>query len=147
MVFNGAFIYSRVKFGANVIEQSDNRPLQGQSPYIINAGINYNDNIKNTQINLLFNVIGKRIYAVGNNIAAGYPDWYEMPRNVLDLTFSKEVYKNIIIKGGITDILNNKNLILQDGNKDGKFNSSSDQTIQSFSPGRVYALGVVYTIR
>lgn len=147
LVFNGAFIYSRVKFGANVIEQSDNRPLQGQSPYIINAGINYNDNVKNTQINLLFNVIGKRIYAVGNNIAAGYPDWYEMPRNVLDLTFSKEVYKNIIIKGGITDILNNKNLILQDGNKDGEFNSSSDQTIQSFSPGRMYALGVVYTLR
>ena len=147
LVFNGAFIYSRVKFGANVIEQSDNRPLQGQSPYIINAGINYNDNLKNTQINLLFNVIGKRIYAVGNNIAAGYPDWYEMPRNVLDLTFSKEVYKNLIVKGGITDILNNKNLILQDGNKDGNFDSASDQTIQSFSPGRVYSLGVVYTIR
>lgn len=147
LVFNGAFIYSRVKFGANVIEQSDNRPLQGQSPYIINAGINYNDSKNNTQINLLFNVIGKRIYAVGNNIAAGYPDWYEMPRNVLDLTFSKEVYKNFILKGGITDILNNKNLILQDGNKDGEFNSSSDQVIQSFSPGRVYALGVVYTVR
>ncbi len=147
LVFNGAFIYSRVKFGSTVIEQSDNRPLQGQSPYIINAGINYNDTKNNTQINLLFNVIGKRIYAVGNNIAAGYPDWYEMPRNVLDLTFSKEVYKNLIIKGGITDILNNNNVILQDGNKDGNFDSTSDQTIQSFSPGRVYSIGFVYTIR
>lgn len=147
LVFNGAFIYSRVKFNANTINQSDNRPLQGQSPYIINAGINYNDTKKNTQISLLFNVIGKRIYAVGNSFAAGYPDWYEMPRNVLDLTFSKEVYKNLIIKGGITDILNNKNLILQDGNRDGSFNSDSDQTIQSYSPGRVYSLGVVYTIR
>ncbi len=147
LVFNGAFIYSRVKFDANTINQSDNRPLQGQSPYIINAGINYNDTKNNTQVSLLFNVIGKRIYAVGNSFAAGYPDWYEMPRNVLDLTFSKEVYKNLIVKGGITDILNNKNLILQDGNKDSNFDSSADQTIQSFSPGRVYSLGVVYTIR
>jgi outer membrane receptor for ferrienterochelin and colicin len=147
LVFNGAFIYSRVKFNANTINQSDNRPLQGQSPYIINAGISYNDNKNNTQVSLLFNVIGKRIYAVGNSFAAGYPDWYEMPRNILDLTFSKEVYKNLIVKGGITDILNNKNLILQDGNKDNNFDSASDQTIQSFSPGRVYSLGVVYTIR
>jgi TonB-dependent receptor len=147
LVFNGAFIYSRVKFNANTINQSDNRPLQGQSPYIINAGINYNDNKNNTQVSILFNVIGKRIFAVGNSFAAGYPDWYEMPRNVLDLTFSKEVYKNLIVKGGITDILNNKNLILQDGNKDSNFDSSADQTIQSFSPGRVYSLGVVYTIR
>jgi outer membrane receptor for ferrienterochelin and colicin len=147
LVFNGAFIYSRVKFSANTINQSDNRPLQGQSPYIINAGINYNDNKNNTQVSLLFNVIGKRIFAVGNSFAAGYPDWYEMPRNILDLTFSKEVYKNLIVKGGITDILNNKNLILQDGNKDSNFDSASDQTIQSFSPGRVYSLGVVYTIR
>ena len=147
VVFNGAFIYSRVKYSSTAINQSDNRPLQGQSPYIINAGLNYNDNKKNTQISLLFNVIGKRIYAVGNSFAAGYPDWYEMPRNVLDLTFSKEVYKNLILKGGITDILNNKNLILQDGNRDGNFDINSDQTIQSFSPGRVYSLGVVYTIR
>ncbi|MCU0469654.1 MAG: TonB-dependent receptor [Arcicella sp.] len=147
LVFNGAFIYSRVKFNDNTINQSDNRPLQGQSPFIINAGINYNDTKKNTQVSLLFNVIGKRIYAVGNSFAAGYPDWYEMPRNVLDLTFSKEVHKNVILKGGITDILNNKNYILQDGNRDANFDSASDQIIQSFAPGRVYSLGVVYTLR
>jgi outer membrane receptor protein involved in Fe transport len=147
VVFNGAFIYSRVKFNENTINQSDNRPLQGQSPYIINAGLNYNDTKKNVQVSLLFNVIGKRIYAVGNSFAAGYPDWYEMPRNVLDITFSKEIHKNILLKGGITDILNNQNYILQDGNRDNEFNSSSDQIIQSFAPGRVYALGVAYTIR
>lgn len=148
LVFNGAFIYSRVSLGAVTgANQSDNRPLQGQSPYIINAGINYNNQKKNTQVSLLYNVIGKRIYAVGNTYAAGYPDWYEMPRNVLDLTFSKEVLKNFIIKGGITDILNQKSLILQDGNHDGTFDSNTDQVIQSFVPGRVYSLGIVYTLR
>ncbi len=147
LVFNGAFIYSRVKLGAASQNQSDNRPLQGQSPYIINAGINYNDAKKNTQISLLFNVIGKRIYAVGNSFAAGYPDWYEMPRNVVDFTFSKEIAKNLMLKGGITDILNQRNLIIQDGNKDNTFDSNVDQIIQSYSPGRTYSLGVVYTLR
>ena len=35
VVFNGAFIYSRVNYSSTAINQSDNRPLQGQSPYII----------------------------------------------------------------------------------------------------------------
>ncbi|MDH4461685.1 MAG: TonB-dependent receptor, partial [Flectobacillus sp.] len=141
LVFNGAFIYSRVSLGTVGADQSDNRPLQGQSPYIINTGINYNDTKKNTQISLLYNVIGKRIYAVGNTFAAGYPDWYEMPRNVLDLTFSHELRKNLIVKGGITDILNQKNRIIQESSA-----SFGDQTIQSFTPGSVYSLGLVYTL-
>lgn len=141
LVFNGAFIYSRVSLGSAGADQSDNRPLQGQSPYIINTGINYNDTKKNTQISLLYNVIGKRIYAVGNTFAAGYPDWYEMPRNVLDLTFSHEIHKNLIVKGGITDILNQKNRIIQESSA-----SFGDQIIQSYTPGSVYSLGLVYTL-
>ena len=139
LVFNGAFIYSRVNLGAAGAGQSDNRPLQGQSPYIMNAGINYNDTKKNTQVSLLYNVIGKRIYAVGNTYGGGYPDWYEMPRHVIDLTFSKEIHKNLLVKGGITDILNQKNRIVQQS-------ASGDQVIQSYTPGSVYSLGLVYTL-
>ena len=146
VVFNAAFIASKVTLGATTgANQSDNRPLQGQSPYIVNASYNYNDTQKGLQLNLSFNVIGKRIYAVGNNYGYAYPDWYEMPRNVVDFTFSKKVYKNIQIKGGVSDILNNNNIVLQDGNQDGNFDSSKDQVIQSYSPGRVYSLGLIFT--
>ncbi len=148
LFFNTTLIYSRVKLSSDIAAtQSDNRPLQGQSPYVINAGLNYNDVKAKTQVNLLFNVIGKRIYAVGNNFGALYPDWYEMPRNVLDLNFSKGFGKNLIIKGGITDILNQNALILQDGNQDKNYQSNIDQTIQSYRPGSVYSLGVVYTFQ
>lgn len=148
LIFNAAFIYSRVKIKENIAAtQSDNRPLQGQSPYIINGGINYNNQKTKLQINLLYNIIGKRIYAVGNNFGTPYPDWYEMPRNVLDLTFSKGVTKNLLIKGGITDLLNQKFLILQDGNQDAVFDAGKDQIIQSYKPGSVYSLGLVYTFQ
>ncbi len=148
LVFNAAFIYSRVKLNSTIAStQSDNRPLQGQSPYIINAGINYNDTKKNLQINLLYNIIGRRIYAVGNNYGYAYPDWYEMPRNVLDLTFSKGIGKKFLLKGGVTDLLNQQNIILQDGNQDQVFDKSKDQIIQSYRPGRVVSLGVAYTIK
>jgi outer membrane receptor for ferrienterochelin and colicin len=117
--------------------------LQGQTPYIINAGLNYNDSKRGLQLNFNYNVIGKRIFAVGNNFGAPYPDWYEMPRNVIDFNFSKEITKSIMIKGGITDLLNQDNYILQDGNRDNTFDKSKDQTIQSYMPGRVISLGVV----
>lgn len=146
LVFNGAYIVSKVKLGANSgANQSDNRPLQGQSPYILNASYNYNDTKNGLQVNLSYNIIGKRIYAVGNNYGYNYPDWYEMPRNIIDLTFSKRLSSNIQLKGGVSDILNNKNRVLQDGNQDGRFDVNTDQTIQSFSPGRVYSLGVIFT--
>jgi TonB-dependent receptor len=141
LVFNGAFIYSRVDLGDKAEGQSNNRPLQGQSPYIMNAGINYNDTKKNTQVSLLYNVIGKRIYSVGYNLAGvAYPDWYEMPRHVIDLTFSKEVHKNILIKGGVTDILNSSNRVVQ------ILDGGAEQLIQSYKPGSVYSLGLVYTL-
>jgi len=144
LVFNATYIFSQVKLDPSIAAtQSDNRPLQGQSPYIINAGLNYNDAKRGLQLNFNYNVIGKRIFAVGNNFPAPYPDWYEMPRNVIDFNFSKEISKTIMIKGGVTDLLNQDNYILQDGNKDNNFDKGNDQIIQSFTPGRVISLGVV----
>ncbi|MHA8050473.1 TonB-dependent receptor domain-containing protein [Aquirufa sp. ROCK-SH2] len=146
LVFNAAYILSKVKLNQSTSSnQSDNRPLQGQSPYILNASWNYNDAQKGLQVNLSFNVIGKRIYAVGNNYGYNYPDWYEMPRSILDLTFSKKIAKNVLIKGGISDLLNQQNYVLQDGNQDGKFDRVEDQVIQSYYPGRVYSLGLIFT--
>jgi len=144
LVFNATYIYSRVKLDPSIAAtQSDNRPLQGQSPFILNAGLNYNDTKRGLQLNFNYNVIGKRIFAVGNNFPAFYPDWYEMPRNVIDFNFSKEISKTVMIKGGVTDLLNQDNYILQDGNKDNNFVKGNDQIIQSFTPGRVISLGVV----
>jgi len=144
LVFNATYIFSRVKLDPSIAAtQSDNRPLQGQSPFILNAGLNYNDSKRGLQLNVNYNVIGKRIFAVGNNFPAFYPDWYEMPRNVIDFNFSKEISKAIMIKGGVTDLLNQDNYILQDGNKDNSFEKGKDQIIQSYVPGRVFSLGLV----
>jgi len=144
LVFNGTYIFSRVKLDpAIAATQSNDRPLQGQSPYIINAGVNYNDSKRGLQVNFNYNVIGKRIFAVGNNFGSPYPDWYEMPRNVIDFNFSKEITKTIMIKGGVTDLLNQDNYILQDGNQDNNFDKGRDQIIQSYVPGRVISLGIV----
>lgn len=97
LLFNAALIFSRIKLGTLGLGQSDDRPLQGQSPYIVNVGLNYNNPKSDFQVNVLYNVIGRRIFAAGFE---GYPDIYEMPRNVLDLTFSKAIGARWTVKGG-----------------------------------------------
>jgi hypothetical protein len=95
------------------------------------------------QVNLLYNVIGKRIFAVGFD---GYPDLYEMPRNVIDLTINKELTSKISVKLGVSDALNAAANILQDGNNDKKWNVKNDQIIQSYRPGRLAQVGISYKI-
>ncbi len=105
-VLNASLIKSQVKFNENYLLRD--RPLEGQSPFIVNAALFY-QNEKGLMVSLLYNVIGKRISAVGipsPNEWDDTPNIYEMPRNVLDLTFSKMIGKKIEIKGGIRDILN-----------------------------------------
>lgn len=88
-------------------------------------------------------MIGKRIFAVGFE---GYPDLYEMPRNVIDITASKDLSPRLTIKAGISDLLNQPGRILQDGNQDQKWNPKNDQIIQQFAPGRLVQLGLSYKI-
>jgi hypothetical protein len=66
-----------------------------------------------------------------------------MPRNVIDFSFSKQLTKAIMLKGGVSDILNQGNTILQDGNQDQVFDRNQDQTIQNYAPGRVASLGLI----
>ena len=63
------------------VQSSDERPLEGQSPYVINAGLSFEPAEGKVGATLLYNVVGKRITEVG---ALGAPDYVEMPRHRLD---------------------------------------------------------------
>jgi TonB-dependent receptor len=139
--FNTALIASTVDLGAKSVGQNNNRPMQGQAPYIVNGGLHYEDFDKGIQVSAMYNVIGRRILFVGYE---GYPDIYVMPRQVLDLNVTKTFFEKLQVRLGISDILNMSNLLLQDGNQDGKFDRNKDQIIQSFNPGVLYSVGVNY---
>ena len=87
---NLAYIKSNVEVStktANGEELKVERPMQGQSPYILNGGLNYSHPTYNFSTTLVYNRIGERIAAVGNG---EIPDMYEAPRNVLDFSISKK---------------------------------------------------------
>ncbi|MBW6460227.1 MAG: TonB-dependent receptor [Bacteroidales bacterium] len=143
LLFNAAFIYSQVELGAAALGQSiSSRPMYGQSPYIVNAGLYFNDPITTFNIVLLYNVIGKRIYIVGYE---DYPDIYEMPRNLLDMTVTKNFGEHWEVKFGISNILAAPSYLIQDGNQDGIFDPKTDQVIQSYIDPRNYSIGITYS--
>ena len=69
--------------------------MQGQSPYLINAGFFYQHADSGWNAALLYNRIGKRIIGVGRSLGTAdnevrVPDSYEMPRNAVDLSVSEK---------------------------------------------------------
>lgn len=70
------------------VQKSNERPLEGQSPYVANAGLFYTSGNGRTSAAVLYNIFGKRLYRVG---LLDYPDIYERPRGTLDLTFSHKL--------------------------------------------------------
>jgi TonB-dependent receptor len=150
VTFNAALINSKVNMKTeDAVYQAKERAMQGQSPYIVNAGLNYSDLQKGIQVNVAYNIYGKRIFAIGDyNAQSGVsrnPSQYEMPRHQLDLTVSKDLGNKFNVKLGIQDILNQKYQLIQDSDSNEKI-SSFDDTIQNFKPGQYVTLGITYKI-
>ena len=84
---NFSYIYSRIKLEPNsddiMIKElsTTNRPMQGQSPYVININMGYDNLNTGRSILLVYNEFGKRITALGSY---GAPDYYEYPFRKLD---------------------------------------------------------------
>ena len=103
---NAAYIYSRVKTTTSTL--SIDRPLQGQSPYLINLALMYDLPAQGLTATALFNQVGERIYLVGDiSAGSGSPDIYEAPRPILDFQVSKKMLKG---KGefrlNVSDVIN-----------------------------------------
>lgn len=147
---NCSFIKSEVTLDRVLYpNNNDNRPLQGQSPYLFNGGLQYSSD--NWNFNALYNRIGRRINIVGfgkfvNNIyQPDYLDIYENPRDMVDLQISKRfASKKAEIKLNIGDLLNQKRVLYQDFNNDKKFSAKDDQVISSFQFGTSYSLSFSY---
>ena len=141
-VFNAAYIYS-ILYLPNLTSLNHTSQLQGQSPYIVNAGLFYQNDSIGFQASLLYNVFGPRIYAIGNQ---NYPNIGEMPRHSLDLTLSYTVLKKLTFVFAIQDILGQSSRLVLDIDRNGKFDDSKglDRAIRSYTTHRYYSLGVKF---
>ena len=149
--FNGALIKSRVAFEKG--SKEEDRPMQGQSPYLINTGFFYKNEPLKLDIALLYNRIGKRIIGVGRSDGssaheenARVPHSYEMPRNVIDLSVAKKFGKHWEVKLNVRDILAEKVYYKQfakvtypDGSQ-----KEIEEVSRCYKPGQNIGLQAVY---
>ena len=81
---------------------ADTRDLQGQSPYLLNASLAYDNADRGTSLGVFFNVAGRRLSRVGQPL----PDVYEAPSPQLDLTASQAFFGAFTLKASAKNILN-----------------------------------------
>jgi outer membrane receptor protein involved in Fe transport len=138
---NASYIDSKVT-GVGI-----DRPLQGQSPYLINAGLQYFSPKSQITFTSVYNRVGQRIFLVGYQ---GYPDIYENARDVLDFQISKRVLKSQAeIKINVGDIFNQNTVFYQ--NNVGTTNQAYqgegvDRLINSYRLGSNVSLSFSYNL-
>jgi TonB-dependent receptor len=116
------FSYIKSDVDVSKLNNVDPRPLQGQSPIIINAGIQYIDRKYDFGVSISYNYVGKRIIIVGNT---DEPNIWENPRHVIDLQLSKTFKEKFEVKLNVRDALAQNLIYYQDINKNGKLDKSS----------------------
>jgi TonB-dependent receptor len=116
------------------------RPLQGQSPYIINAGIYYSAP-KDVNFSLSYNLVGQRI-AIAGSIQE--PSVWENGRNVIDFQISKMFKKKLELKLNVKDLLAQDLIYFQDINKNKKYDKGTDSAWQEITFGQTVSMSLKY---
>jgi outer membrane receptor protein involved in Fe transport len=111
---------------------NDNRPMMGQSDYVVNLALGYDDLKRGTSARLLFNTFGERISQVG---AYGVPDTYEQPFSKLDASVNQKVSANWSAKFNATNLLDSDVEFL-----------TGESTFINYRVGRTFALGLTYSL-
>jgi hypothetical protein len=137
---NFSYIFNRVQ-GLNI-----DRPMQGQSPYLINVGLQYDLEKAGLSTTVLFNQIGRRILFVGNlqqSTGVGVPEIWENPRALLDFQIAKKLLRQKgEIRLNISDIINQHSYFYHDLDGNKKFSRDSKDAI---AVDRVYGSNVSLT--
>jgi hypothetical protein len=143
---NGAWIHSRVHFPYKALSPEPDRPMQGQSPYILNASLFYQSPRYQFSASLLYNRIGQRIVGLGKTISQSQgislPNSYELPRDVIDLSLSKTLGESFEVRLSLKDILSQDVRFLQFPRFQGE---ERQQVTKRYNPGQTISIGIAYT--
>ena len=152
LYFNYSQIQSSVPLSSGTVaileengQNTSNRPLQGQPEYIINAGINYDNDEYKFYAGLFYNVTGPFLYSVGSPAidesgrTIGFlPDIYEQPAPSLDFNLTQGITDNwrITFRG--------KNLLNPLVQRTQTFNGT-EYSYQSYTKGWDVSLNASYS--
>lgn len=146
---NASYIYSELtmsdsEYNRRVLAARDGesidkeRELQGQSPYLINAGFDYDNENAGFQAGLFYNVQGKALEVVGTGVI---PDVYSKPFHSLNFTINKKFGEN---KRSTIDLKIN-NILGSDRESVYESYQANDLIYSQRQPGTEFSLGYSYS--
>jgi len=146
VVTNLTLAHSKVELqedAGNFILTNPSRPLVNQAPWVVNAALNY-ENEMGTNGRIIYNVSGKTLDRAG---VEGLPDSYQQPMHSLDFAISQKFLDHWSVRFQVQNILNSWRVVTmgkkpQDIDGDG----TDDNIVQKFRNGTVFGLGFGYEL-
>lgn len=130
VVLNGAWFKSNVKVPPLDIpgfRGPRERPLQGQSPYLLNASLNYENAATGTKVSVSYNRAGDNIYGVGSNKGEmSDADVIMKARDLMDITWRQRINETFSISAGVQNIFNAPVLLYQDWKNNYRYDPYTD---------------------
>lgn len=119
-----------------VNNQPSTRDLQGQSPYLVNLNLQYDNPESGTSAGVFYSVFGERLSVVSSG---SIPDVYTQPRPSLTASFSQGVFEHWTVELKAENLLNSRR------RKTYSFRGQ-DFPYQTYRAGRSFTLGISYGI-
>ncbi|HEY0246151.1 MAG TPA: TonB-dependent receptor, partial [Mucilaginibacter sp.] len=125
-----------------VAEESGSRPMVGQAPYVINAGLLQTAYNNKLSLNILYNRVGARLFRARGAV---FPAIYENARDVLDFQIGYKVMKNKgEFKLNASDLLN-QNTLFYYKESTRQYDISRGSTISRYKTGSTFTLSYAYS--
>jgi TonB-dependent receptor len=113
------------------------RAMFGQAPYVINAMLSYTLEKMGLAASISYNVQGPKLVITGTYDRS---DIYELPRNIIDIKFTKKLGKYLTASFRIRDLLNTS------VRRAYKFPSAGWLDFDKYTYGTTYLLGISYNL-
>ncbi|MDZ4699211.1 MAG: TonB-dependent receptor [Rhodothermales bacterium] len=117
-------------------EAATSRPLEGQSPFVVNFDLTYQKPEWGSIASIYYNAFGDRLRVVSEGAA---PDIYERARGTVDIIYSQRIWRSVSLKFAV------KNITDSDATLSQSF-KDIDYVYQQFEAGRTYSLSFTYKV-
>ena len=116
------------------VNADDTRPLQGQSPYILNLNAGYENPNTGTNVNVFFNRFGDRL----NTVTRNGVDLLEQGRSMLDVNVSQRLLRGVKAKVSVKNVLDSEEVVSQ--------SFKGTEYVNDLRPiGRTVSVGISYS--
>ena len=142
---NAAYVISNIKidslFGFGPDDLVSDRALQGQSPYILNSSLGFNDENSGLSATFSFNRVGDRILIAGTKRDANI---YEKARTVVDFQIAKFFLKNKLeVKFTAKDLLAQKLIYYYDFDQSKSY-TEADRFFSTNTAPKIFSFNASY---